>query len=240
MAAERLLQILARLAEKGSSFPSTVSLCSVAVDVSGTSGAGIMLNVGEEARGTLYSSDEVSALIEDLQFTLGEGPCIDALDYNRPVLEPDLVSPAIQRWTIFTPQAIAGGARALFGFPLTVGSIRLGALNLYRDQTGPLSDQEHADSLVMAGLIARTILSIQADSPPGVLATQLETGANLRLGVHQASGMVSVQLGISVSDALILLRGYSFRMDISIDEVANRVVDRRLRFDDPDMMRADR
>jgi hypothetical protein len=75
---------------------------------------------------------------------------------------------------------------------------------------------------------------MQADAPPGGLATQIDSGANLRMVVHQASGMVSVQLGISVSDALIRLRGYAFRHDLPIDEVATMVIGRRLSFDGGD------
>lgn len=236
MGADRLFDILARLADKGSSFPSSASMCEVAIDVSGTSGAGIMLNVGDEARGTLHSSDPVSALIEELQFTLGEGPCVDAHDAGRPVLEPDLVDPRVPRWIFFTPRAVEGGARAVFGFPLIVGAVRLGAMNLYRDRAGQLSDDEHADSLVIAGVIARTILSMQSRSQTGSLDSQLEAGANLRLVVHQASGMVSVQLGISIADAMIRIRAFSFRNDLAIDEVAISVIDRRLSFDDPEIM----
>ncbi len=240
MSADRLLDILARLAEKGSTFPSSASLCAVAADVSGTSGAGIMLNVGNEASGTLFSSDPVSARIEELQFTLGEGPCIDAHNQGRPVLEPDLSDPESVRWVTFTPQAVEAGARAIFGFPLTVGAIRLGALDLYRTGPGPLSGEQHADSLVVAGLIARTILAMQAEPVLGVHgaqgapATQWESGANLRLVVHQASGMVSVQIGRSIAEALVRLRGYAFGHDLPIEEVARDVVSRRLRFDDPE------
>jgi hypothetical protein len=236
MGADRLFDILGKLAEEGSTFPSSASLCEVAIDVSGTNGAGIMLNVGDEPRGTLHSSDAVSALIEELQFTLGEGPCVDAHHQGRPVLEPDLVNPMVPRWMIFTPEVIKGGARAVFGFPLTVGAIRLGAMNLYRACSGPLSDEEHADCLVVAGVIARTILSIQSGSPTGSLAGHLESGANLRLVVHQASGMVSVQLGIPIADALVRLRGFAFRNDQLIDDVAMSVIDRRLRFDDTEIM----
>jgi GAF domain-containing protein len=234
MAADRLLDILARLAEKGSTFPSSASLCEVATEVSDTSGAGIMLNLDGEDRGTLFSSDPISALIEELQFRLGEGPCIDAHSLGRPVLEPDLVHPVVPRWMHFTPRAVDGGARALFGFPLRVGAIRLGALNLYRASAGSLSDDEHADSLVVAGMIARTILSMQTGVTTGELSTQLESSANLRLAVHQASGMVSVQLDTTIADALLRMRAHAFRHDLTIDEVAAQVVDRRLRFDGPD------
>jgi hypothetical protein len=173
----------------------------------------------------------VSALIEELQFTLGEGPCVDAHNQRRPVLEPDLADPVVPRWPTFTPEAVRGGTAAVFGFPLTVGAIRLGALNLYRATPGPMGDEEHADSLVVAGVIARTILSIQADAPSGTLSSQLDSSTNLRLVVHQASGMVSVQLGIGIADSLVRLRGYAFANDLTVDQVARRVVERRLRFD---------
>src|SRR3954468_21826917 len=96
-------------------------------------GAGIMLMSGDTQRGSVCSSNDVSELIEDLQYTLGEGPCIDAFHQQRPVLEPDLAEPTMPRWVAFTAPAVAAGARAIFGFPLRIGSVHLGALNLYRD-----------------------------------------------------------------------------------------------------------
>ena len=79
----------------------------------------------------------------------------------------------------FTPQAVEAGVRAVFGFPLRVGAVRLGALNLYQDRPGPLSDDQHADALVMADVIARWVLDVQAGAPPGALAEELERGRRL-------------------------------------------------------------
>src|SRR5437016_8504417 len=98
-------------------------------------GAGVMLMSGDTPRGSVCSSNEVSTLIEDLQYTLGEGPCVDAYHEDRPVLEPDLASQGASRWLAFASPAVAAGARAVFGFPLQVGGIRLGALNLDRKST---------------------------------------------------------------------------------------------------------
>ena len=86
----------------------------------------------------------------------------------------------------------------MFGFPVQVGVVRLGALNLYSDRPGALTHDQHADSLVMADVAARAVLAMQADAPPGAVAAEFEAGANFRFVVHQASGMVSVQLGVSV------------------------------------------
>ncbi len=227
MACHRLLRILARIEDGG---PGPARLCEVSADLMAMTGAGIMLMSGEVPRGSVCSSNEVSALIEDLQYTLGEGPCVDAYRQDRPILEADLAARGAARWAAFTPEALAAGARAVFGFPLHVGAVRLGALNLYRDRPGPLDDDQHADALVLAGVAARAVLAMQAGAPPGRLGTELEGGADLRFVVHQASGMVSAQLDVSVGEALIRLRAHAFADHRPLDEVAQDVVGGRLRF----------
>ena len=106
-----------------------------------------------------------------------------------------------------------------------------GALNLYRDRPGPLNDEQHADALVMADVAAQAVLLLQADAPPGKLAAELEAGADFQYVVHQAAGMVAVQLDVSVGHALIRLRAYAFGNDRPLAEVARDVVARTLRFD---------
>ena len=151
MSGERRERILGLLVDgKGGPF-GTKRLCQVCAEVTEMTGAGIMLMAGDVAQGSLCTSNAMSDLIEQLQYSLGEGPCVDAYSQNWPVLEPDLAHPETPRWLAFAPEAIAGGVRAVFGFPLQVGSVRLGALNLCRDQAGPLSDDHHADALVVAG-----------------------------------------------------------------------------------------
>jgi hypothetical protein len=228
---DRLLRVLAQLSSGGDTVPGGPRLCEVCADAAAMSGAGIMLMSGDVAGGSVCTTNEVSALIEELQYTLGEGPCVDAYNSDRPVLEPDLADPSTLRWLAFTPPAVEAGARAVFGFPLQVGAIRLGALNLYRDRPGPLSSDQYADALVLAGVAAQAVLVMQAQAPPGALAAELEVGANFLFVVHQASGMVAVQLGISVREALVRLRAYAFGNERLLAEVAEEVVGRRLRFD---------
>ena len=195
------------------------------------SGAGVMLMSGDVPRGSLCTTNKVSALIEQLQYDLGEGPCVDAHNQDRPVLEPDLAHPATPRWMAFSGPAVEAGVRAVFGFPLQVGAVRLGALNLYSDRPGALSDDQHADALVMADVAAQAVLVLQADAPPGKLAAELEAGADFHYVVHQASGQVAAQLDISVGQALIRLRGHAFGNNRPLREVAEDVVAGRLRFD---------
>ena len=195
------------------------------------SGAGIMPMSGDVPYGSLCSANEMSDLIEQLQYALGEGPCVDAYRQDYPVLEPDLAQPDTPRWLAFTPPAIAAGVRAVFGFPLQVGSVHLGALNLCRDRPGPLSDDQHADALVMAGIAAQAVLVLQTGAPPERLASELGAGADFHYEVHQASGMVAAQLEVSVGQALVRLRAYAFGNDRALNEVAKDVVARKLRFD---------
>jgi len=225
--ADRLLRILARL-EHG--WPTPARLCQVCTDVTAMTGAGVMLMSGDVPRGSLCSSNEVSALIEELQYTVGEGPGIDAYEQDRPIVEPDLAVRGADRWVAFTPGAVAAGVRAIFGFPLHAGAARLGALNLYRDRPGPLTDDQHADAVVLAGVVARSVLSMQAGAAPGTLGPTLEAGADFRFVVYQASGMVSAQLDVSVGEALIRLRAHAFATQRPITEVAEDVVAHRLRF----------
>jgi hypothetical protein len=227
---ERLLRIL-RLVEAGRVDTATSRLCDVSAEALEMTGAGIMLMSGDLRVGSVCSSNSVSALIEELQYSLGEGPCVDAYKQERPVLEPDLAEPAVPRWLAFSPLAVRAGARAVFGFPMQVGAVRLGALNLYRDERGGLSDDQHADALVMANLAATEVLATQAHARPGALAAELESGADLRLVVHQASGMVAVQLGVRITEAMIRLRSYAFTHDRLLTDVARDVVAERLRFE---------
>lgn len=209
----------------------TRRLCQVCAEVTGASGAGIMLMGGDLPRGSICTTDDVSALVEHLQFELGEGPCVDACQQNRPVLEPDLAEPATPRWLAFAGSALDAGVRAVFGFPMRVGGVRLGALNLYCDRPGPLSDDQYADALAVADVAAEAVVAMQANAEPGRLAQELEAGGDFQYVVHQASGMVSAQLDVSVGQALIRLRAYAFGNDWSLTAVAEDVVGRRLRFD---------
>ncbi len=194
-------------------------------------GAGIMLMSGDVPAGSVCTTNTASAVIEQLQYDLGEGPCVDAFRQDRPVSEPDLADAAVLRWPAFSGPALDAGVRAVFGFPLQVGAVRLGAMNLYRDRPGVLAGEQHADALVMADVAAQAVLILQAHAPPGELAAELEANADFQYSVHQASGMVAAQLDISVTHALIRLRAHAYGNDRTLTDVAADVIAGSLRFD---------
>lgn len=227
---DRRLELLARIIDPSGQIE-TQQLCDVCAEATGATGAGIMLMSGDIPRGSVCTTDEVSSLIEQLQYELGEGPCVDAYNQDRPISEPNLAAAAVPRWLAFTGPAVEAGARAVFGFPLQVGAVRLGALNLYCDTPGPLTDDQHGDALLMAGIVAQALMLLQAGAPAGTVAAELEAHADFQYVVHQASGMVAAQLDVSVGQALIRMRAYAFGNDRALTQVARDVVDRRLRFD---------
>jgi hypothetical protein len=228
MAGDRLHRVLAALSAAGGGW-SSARLCGACPGIVGVNGAGVMLMSGDIPRGSLCTTDEVSQLIEELQYTLGEGPCVDACQQDKVVAEPDLADPVTRRWPAFTPPALQAGVRAIFGFPLRVGTVHLGALNLYRDVPGPLTGDQHADALVVADVAARWVLEAQAGASPDTVAEELEAGADFHFAVHNAAGIVSVQEGVSVTEALIRLRAFAFSSDRLLADVARDVIARRLR-----------
>jgi len=231
---DRVSAIMARLAFHEVDGSGTLILCEVAAELTGASGASIMLLSDELARGSLCTTDGVAVHLDDLQFTLGEGPSLEAHARGCPVLEPDLALHASVRWPVLVPLVVAAGVRAVFAFPLRIGAVRLGAVTLFRDVPGPLDDSQYADAQALAVVASRTVLALQANAPPGSVAAELEEGANFHFVVHQAAGMVSVQLNIGVTEALVRLRAHAFQTERSIDDVCRDVVERRLRLDGGD------
>ncbi len=207
----------------------SAGLCSACVETLSVSGAGITVITSTGVHAPMCASDYAVRQLADLEFTLGHGPSMDAYERGIPVLEPDLVKEPPARWAAFTGPAVDAGIRAVFAFPLRIGAARLGALTLYQSRTGVMGDDTYADALVAADVITRTILTVNAGMPEEAVMADLTDGA-LHAEVHQASGMVSAQLGVSVGDALARLRARAFAVDRPISDVAADVVARRLRF----------
>lgn len=232
MNAERLATLLVDLDNDRHDGGDVVErLCDTCVEVLEVTGAGIMLMSDGEHRGTLGVSNQVMTVVEELQFTLGEGPCIDAYTSDHQIIEPDLRDPDTVRWPAFSGPAVQAGVRAVFGFPLRTGVVNLGALDVYLDHPGDLRTEQVADAAVLAGVIANTILALQADAVSGELPEPLDSNVHHRAVVHQASGMVSSQLGIDVADALVRIRALAFSSSRPVNDVAHDIVDRRLRLE---------
>ncbi|MHA6803644.1 GAF and ANTAR domain-containing protein [Salinifilum ghardaiensis] len=182
-------------------------------------------NDHDPRRGLVHTTNDVSAGLEDLQLTVGEGPCLDAFTTGGPVFIADLASATV-RWPGFTPAAQARGAAAVFSFPLHIGVIRVGSLDFYRDTPGSLSAAQTADGVILAELATHTILG-ELEGRSSADASWL---ADPHAEVHQATGMVQVQLETTSATALLRLRAHAYTHELSLTEVARQVTTRQLRF----------
>jgi hypothetical protein len=198
----------------------TTPLAGLAAAVLGVSGISASIITGKGDPETAWSADAISIALQDLQFTLGEGPSIDAAVQAALMMTPDLEAVPALRWPVFAAAAAEIGVRALFVFPLRIGAIGLGTMEVYRAEPGPLSVGEFRDALVLADAVTTLLLQLPSVTEPFVMRTE----------VHQATGMVAVQLGAGLSEALARLRAYSFASNRSINHVAADVVACRLDF----------
>lgn len=206
-------------------------LCRAAARDLSARGVAITLMSAEPEPLTAAASSAESVLIEELQFTLGEGPCLEARRTRMPVLVPDLA--VIERtWPGYADAVYDLGVRAVFAFPMQSGAAIFGVLDVYRDSGGHLSRQELASALTFAE-VAMTAL-VEAQQRPGQLEMVLDDAVDSRFEVYQAQGMVMVQLGVDLAVALVRLRAYAYAAGRSLGAVARDIVDGTLTLEEGD------
>ncbi|PRY70554.1 ANTAR domain-containing protein [Glaciihabitans tibetensis] len=209
------------------------SLCEPFLRVIPVTGASVSVLSAPVGQSTVCASNETAARLDELQFDLGEGPCWTALASKEPVLAPVLADQR-SKWPMFA-DAVLGDTRGrevagMFVFPLVVGTLEIGAVDLYSTEHLMLSQGQIADASALAGVAAWQVLRrILGEEAAGATA-EAATGRASRREVHQATGMVLAQLGVSADDAALLLRAHAFATGRSVRDVATDVVERRLDF----------
>jgi len=227
-----MAEVLRSLRLGGADGPAQASLRALRAE-----GVALSLLVGADRMPEpLWCHPELSARFEELQFTLGEGPAIDALSTGSPVLEPDLKRVRPERWPALLPAARKMGVHGVCCFPLGIGAIRVGVLTVLCHPDRLPGEQQYADAAALAA--ALTVVCLDGDhhrqdgEPAGLGLSMRQTSSLHRPAVHQATGMISVQLGVTMQVALLRLRAHAYASDRPLGEVAQDVVARRLRFDD--------
>jgi ANTAR domain-containing protein len=240
---DRVVRVWSQVAQQSQGDPVSIAhVCAAAVPGVGVDGAGVTVMVSATMRETVHATDAVATSLEELQLTLGEGPGVDAFVHGGPVLASDLrAAEYLVRWPVFTPAALAAGARAVFALPLQIGAIRLGVLDLYRASRGALPVGELADALAFADAAGTMLLDAAAGTAPEAaeLAWQRDDPTAHQAQVHQATGMIIVQLGVTTAVAFARLRAYAYAHDRTLGSVARDVIGRRLRFDPDPLDSAD-
>lgn len=231
---DRARQILAAVYDGGTSYSGVelpqrlVDACVAAVGVTGVTLAVSTASTGMTA---VASSVGMGTNMAEVQSTLGEGPSLDALATGRPVLQEDVVRTGSARWPQFVNEAAADGVAAVFAFPLQVGAIRMGSLDLYRDVTGPLDAAGLTEALAFADAAVTMLLEMQMASGPDAMPAAIDRPLENRREIHLATGIIAVQADVLLADALVLLRANAFSSERPVLEVARDVLDHAVRFD---------
>ncbi|MCW2764299.1 MAG: hypothetical protein JWO11_258 [Nocardioides sp.] len=218
--------------DKPAAFGGLQRLCRAATRSLPAMGVGVIVMSESGEPTTVASSGPDCEALEELQFTLGEGPCLDAYVLRRPVLTPDLGKAARTRWLGYGPAAQDQGVQAVFAFPLQVGAARLGAMDVYRTTPGALSFASLSRALSFADVAVKSLLDAhgpgerEGEGVPG-----LDDALESRLELYQAQGMVMVQLGVGLAEAMSRLRAYAYAQDRRVSDVAVDIVTRRLTFE---------
>ncbi|MEH3154774.1 MAG: GAF domain-containing protein [Gordonia paraffinivorans] len=211
-------------------------LCRTAVRLTGVDGAAIaVFGSAGDARDLVFATDVTAAHLDDLQFTLGEGPCIDAFTTQEPVLVGALADDSVtDHWPVFRSEVRAMDIGAVFAVPVSADDFTVGVLELYRRRPGDLQRDERQAAQVCARLAAVTIRhNVDDVAEAGDSVEEYIEGADEHLGrddVHVAAGMIAVQLGIATDAALDLLKGASFRLGRPISVLSGEIVTRTRTF----------
>jgi hypothetical protein len=216
---------------------SAADVCAASLAAVAVSGTALTAAAKAGSGHVMFATDELSEQLAELQLTLGEGPGPDASAAGGPVLAFDLAALEVAvRWPGFGPAAQRAGAAAIFTFPLQIGAIRVGVLEMYRRQPGPLTDDQLGDALVFADTAAVLLLESQ-DRAAGAAGSLTGPGGQPRyLALHraeidQATGMLTEQLGVGIEEAFVRLRAYAYADDRRLKDVARDIVARRLRLE---------
>lgn len=177
---------------------------------------------------TVCASDGNAAHLDELQFDLGEGPCWDAVSNQRPVLEDDVRDAPRGTWPAFIDAIQSTPVRAMFAFPLTLGPLHVGAVDLYRKVPGQLADGEYARAVGLAATAARLVLRrilLSLSEPADTAAPEYS-----RQQFHQATGVVIAQLGVAPEDAALIIRAHAFSTGRPVQEISEDILAFRLDF----------
>jgi GAF domain/ANTAR domain len=205
------------------------SLCMPFISALPVAGAAISILGETFGTETVCASDKQAARLDELQIDIGEGPCWQARSTRRPVLTHDVHHGPETPWPIFSEAIRDDDVGALFAFPLLVGSLVIGAVDLYSREPGSLTDTQVEGAAELAAIAARQVLRKALNDGDQYGLDRPEADARLsRRVVHQATGMVLAQLNLTASDALLVIRGHAFATGRSVREVAIDVVERRL------------
>jgi len=193
------------------------------VDVLGVSAAGLMLAAPAGGLRVVASSSETMRIVELFELQSQEGPCLDCFHTGTHVMNPNLAE-APGPWPTFAPVALDEGFRSVHALPMRLRGQVIGALNLFRSETGPLDADDVLAGQALADMATISILQHRAVEESQTLAEQLTIALNSRIVVEQAKGMVVGRTGLDMTEAFSGIRNYARRNNARLVDVAEAII----------------
>lgn len=211
-------------------------LCEACVELFDIDAAAVSVVFDGTNIGTLGASGAPARLYDEMQFTHGEGPCLDAVANQAPVAVRDLAHPLETRWPAYGPAMLTRQIRGVYAMPIMVAGQYVGALDLFQAEPATMSTDQIIGAVAAAELAQIPMLDVlqhnmrDAAAAPGGDAWN-ELNQLVRAEVNQATGMVMAQLGISAPAALVRLRAHAYATERSATDVARDIIERRIRLE---------
>ncbi|MGW4210410.1 GAF and ANTAR domain-containing protein [Lentzea sp. NPDC004789] len=179
--------------------------------------AGISLIEDGEIR-TVEPTDHIVEIIDQLQYDLREGPCVDAITEHRTFRVSDVGTEA--RWPAFGPAAAQQGIHSLLSYRLFVTHRTLGALNLYSSHVDAFDQRTEQDGQLFATHAAIALIGAQREA-------QLGTAVERRDVIATAKGILMERHDVDTASAFRMLVETSQSSNLKLHKVATWLVENR-------------
>ncbi|KGJ78378.1 transcriptional regulator [Cryobacterium roopkundense] len=203
------------------------TLVAQSVELVDATAAGLLLADANGHLQVLASTSEESQLVEILQTDAGVGPCVDAYITGNVVTLSNIETDG-NRYPDFQSAALSQGFRSVHAIPMRVRPNTIGALNLFRAQTGILSEEDAAIGQALADVATISILQERAVRENAVIKEQLQRALDSRVLIEQAKGVIAQRSNVDMNEAFNRLRRYARShneaMHVSAENVINNVV----------------
>jgi len=196
-----------------------VDRCVEVVDVAA---AGVMLAPPSGALQVVASSSEAMRVLELYELQADQGPCLDCFGSGEAVVNVDLAA-ADSLWPRFAPEAVAAGFRSVHALPLRLRGLTIGALNLFRTETGALDAAQVTAVQGLADIATIAIIQHRVTIDAQKLNAQLSEALNSRITIEQAKGKISQAENVDMDRAFQRLRRHARSHNLRLSDLATDV-----------------
>jgi transcriptional regulator with GAF, ATPase, and Fis domain len=197
------------------------------VEMLDVSAAGLMLVAPEGDLRVVASSSEEMRLVELFELQSQDGPCPDCYRTGEPALHEDLAGED-QPWARFGPVALAAGFRSVQALPMRLRGVTIGALNLFRTETGSLEEPDVIAAQALADVATIAILQHRAAIQAHLVVDQLNHALNSRVVIEQAKGILAERSGFDMEAAFSWLRNHARSQNLLLVDVARSIIEGKL------------